>query len=202
MSQTDYAICLLAGGLARRMGGGDKGEINIGGKTLLASLIERFQDAPYLFLNANGDGARFAHYGLEVVPDILPDHQGPLSGIYSAMRHIKENRPNCQWLAVLPTDAPLIPATIATDMMTAAIAHQTDLVSVKSAGRTHPVIGLWSLRVFAALEEALIEEGVRKIDAFTEAVGCHYLDYEGTPDPFLNLNRPDDLAAYHATISA
>lgn len=201
MSETDYAICLLAGGLARRMGGGDKGEIKLGDKTLLASLIERFQDAPYLFLNANGDRTRFAHYGLEVVPDILPDHQGPLSGIYAAMRHIKESRPDCEWLVVLPTDAPLIPSAIASDMMAAARAQKSSLVSVKSAGRTHPVIGLWSMGVFDALETALIKEGVRKIDAFTERGGCHYLSYEGSPDPFLNLNRPDDLAAYLATIS-
>jgi molybdopterin-guanine dinucleotide biosynthesis protein A len=69
-----------------------------------------------------------------------------------------------------------------------------------SKGRRHPVIGLWSLTVFDALEEALISQVVRKIDAFTDAVGCHYISYDEGDDPFLNLNRPDDLAAYQALI--
>ena len=200
MTNDNYAICLLAGGQARRMGGGDKGEIKIAGQTVLARLIARFGDAPYLFLNANGDASRFAHYGLDVVPDILPDYQGPLSGIHAAMAHIRAHHDAMPWLAILPTDAPLLPQGLVGDMMRAAHAQSVPLVSVMSKGRTHPVIGLWSLAVFEALEEALIEKGVRKIDAFTEAVGCHYISYDEGEDPFLNLNRPDDLAAYRARV--
>ena len=200
MMTNDYAICLLAGGQARRMGGGDKGEIEIGGRTVLAQLVERFRDAPYLFLNANGDASRFAHYGLDVIPDILPDYQGPLSGIYAAMAHIRAHHDTVKWLAILPTDAPLLPEGLVGDMMRAASAQSVPLVSVMSKGRTHPVIGLWSLAVFEALEEALIGQGVRKIDAFTNKLGCHYIAYDEGDDPFLNLNRPDDLAAYRARV--
>jgi len=200
MKDDTYAICLLAGGQARRMGGGDKGEIEIGGRTVLAQLIERFGDAPYLFLNANGDARRFAHYGLDVVPDILPDYQGPLSGIYAAMTHIRAHHNKIKWLAILPTDAPLLPQGLVDDMMRAAQAQSVSLVSVMSKGRTHPVIGLWSLAVFDALEAALVGKGTRKIDAFTGQIGCHYISYDEGDDPFVNLNRPDDLATYRARI--
>lgn len=202
MSSQDYAICLLAGGQARRMGGGDKGELVIEGQTLLARLIARFNTAPYLFLNANGELGRFAHYGLDVVPDILPDHQGPLSGIYTALSHLVETRAKCQWLVTLPIDAPLVPETIADDMIAHAKLTNSQLVSVKSAGRTHPVIGLWSMAALPALQTALLDDGVRKIDAFTTAFGVSYLSYEGEPDPFLNLNRPEDLTAYQALVTA
>ena len=201
MSPDNYAICLLAGGLARRMGGGDKGEIEIAGQTVLSGLIDRFSDAPYLFLNANGDGARFAHYGLDVVPDILPDHQGPLSGIYAAMAHLRAHHSDVSWLVVLPTDAPLLPEALAGDMLKVAQDNAALLVSVSSKGRNHPVIGLWSLSVFERLQHALIEEGVRKIDAFTAAIGCHYIAYDTQEDPFVNLNRPEDLAAYRNSLA-
>ena len=195
-----YAICLLAGGQARRMGGGDKAEIKLEGKSILAHLIERFSDAPYLFLNANGDAARFASYRLDVIPDILPDYQGPLSGIYAAMSHIRAQQADMKWLVILPTDAPLLPAAIADDMLAAAHLHKTMAVSVMSNNRRHPVIGLWSLDLFEALEEALITRGIRKIDQFTDEIGCHYLTYDESPDPFMNLNRPEDVQAYHEAI--
>ena len=191
-----YSLCLLAGGQARRMGGGDKGEIDVGGKTLITSLIERYALAPYMMLNANGDVGRFAHYGLDIIADILPDYQGPLAGIYTALSHIKTHRPQDSYVAILPTDAPLLPDTLIQDMIAAAISHDAPLVSVKSHGRRHPVIGLWSLSVFEALEKAVCEEGVRKIDAFTTPLNCHYISYDEDPDPFLNLNRPDDVTAY------
>lgn len=198
----DYGLCFLAGGQARRMGGGDKGEITLDGQTIIAHLIARFSDAPYLFLNANGDSARFAHYGLDVVPDLMADYQGPLCGIYSAMCHLKQTHPAMKWLVVLPTDAPLLPASLIDDLRQAAAQTGAKLVSVKSKGRTHPVIGLWSLSVCDALGRALLEEGVRKIDLFTSAIGCHYVDYDAKQDPFLNLNRPEDVTAYRGLLAS
>ena len=195
MMGDDYAICLLAGGQARRMGGGDKGEISIQGQSIIASLLSRFQDAPYLFLNANGDLTRFHHYDCPVIPDILPDYQGPLSGIYTALDHVRCVKPDVKWVLTLPTDAPLIPASLPRDMLAAA--HKgAEMVSVQSGGRTHPVIGLWPVHLCDVLGSALRDEGVRKIDKFTSDYDCHYLSYEGHPDPFVNLNRPEDLASF------
>ncbi|MGC6529418.1 MAG: molybdenum cofactor guanylyltransferase MobA [Candidatus Puniceispirillaceae bacterium] len=193
----DYAICLLAGGLARRMGGGDKGEIRYQGKTILAHLCERFSDAPYLFLNANGDAGRFAQYDLPVVSDILPDHQGPLAGIHAALTHIQarnqKEATQIEWLITLPTDAPLLPDHLVKDLRDHRSGHK--VVSVQSHGRTHPVIGLWSVAILPDLEQALCDEGIRKIDLFTKRYDVAYLPYDTRPDPFLNLNRPEDVEA-------
>lgn len=191
----DYAICLLAGGQARRMGGGDKGELMIGGQTIISRLLSQFQDAPYLFLNANGDLDRFRHYDCPVIPDILPDYQGPLSGIYAALDHVRQTHKDIKWVLTLPTDAPLIPASLPQDMF-GAVTQGAEIVSVQSQGRNHPVIGLWSVDLFEALGTALHVENVRKIDKFTANYNCQYLNYEGEPDPFLNLNRPEDLAYF------
>ena len=194
----NYAICLLAGGLARRMGGGDKGELMIDGQTIMAKMIARFSSAPYMFINANGDLSRFARYHLPVVPDILPDHQGPLSGIYAAMAHLISDKVTIDWLVTIPNDAPLLPASLPQDLLSHAHKTKAKIVSVGSHGRTHPVIGLWSISLIGELETALRDHGVRKIDAFTEAHDCAYLSYDITPDPFLNLNRPDDLKAFNS----
>ena len=191
----DYAICLLAGGQARRMGGGDKGELLIQGQTIIARLLSQFRDTPYLFLNANGDPQRFRHYNCPVIPDILPDYQGPLSGIYAALGHVRQSRPDIKWVLSLPTDAPFIPVSLPQDMQNA-ISQGAEIVSVQSQGRTHPVIGLWSVDLYDALGKALVEGHVRKIDKFTADYHCQYLDYEGDPDPFLNLNRPEDYAHF------
>ncbi|MGC6516764.1 MAG: molybdenum cofactor guanylyltransferase MobA [Candidatus Puniceispirillaceae bacterium] len=201
MRTEPYAICLLAGGQARRMGGGDKGEIKIEGQTIITRMMAQFSQAPYLFLNANGNTDRLAHYGLDIIGDLLPDHQGPLSGIYAAMCHLQQTRPDCKWLLSLPTDAPLLPPHLDRDLLAFATQTKADIVSVSSHGRTHPVIALWSLDLTSALHHALIEEGVRKIDAFTAGHDCHYLDYDGTPDPFMNLNRPQDVTAFQASLS-
>ena len=191
------ALALLAGGQARRMGGGDKGEISINGQTIIASLIARFAPfADYQCLNANGDLSRFAHYNLDIIPDKLDGYQGPLAGIYSCLEHISQTRPDIDYLVSLPTDAPFVPPTLIDDLIAAK--DKAPIISVQSHGRTHPVIGLWPIGLCAALHEALIVRAMRKIDAVTGPLGCHYIAYDDEPDLFLNLNRPDDLNALQA----
>ena len=186
------ALALLAGGQARRMGGVDKGEIHINGKSIIASLIERFADnCDYLFINANGDISRFAHYKIDIIQDKLDGYQGPLAGIYSCLEHVKHTQPLFDYLVTLPIDAPFVPADLIEDLLAAK--DKAPIISVQSHGRTHPVIGLWPVHMVDDLEHALLKEGLRKIDAVTEPLGCHYIAYDVRPDPFLNLNRPRDL---------
>ena len=98
----------------------------------------------------------------------------------------------------LPTDAPLIPASLADDLLLEAMNADADVVSVESHGRTHPVIAAWSMRLLEPLGEALIKKNIRKIDLFTASYNYKYISYDEHPDPFLNLNRPEDLKAFHA----
>src|SRR5437660_12244134 len=101
---------LLAGGLSRRMGGGDKALRPLGGQTLLDHVIDRIRpQVAALVLNANGDPARFARFGLPVVPDSIPDFAGPLAGILAGLDWTAVNRPDCAYVASVATDAPFLP---------------------------------------------------------------------------------------------
>ena len=192
---------LLAGGLARRMGGGDKCLLPLGGRPILARVIARA--APQvgtLLLNANGDPARFASFGLPVAADSVEGYPGPLAGVLTALEWTRTHRPEAGWVLSIPTDTPFLPLDLATRLH-AAVRHEgAELACAASAGRAHPACGLWPVGLADPLRRALVEEGVRKLGAWTArhrlaVVGFPALSFPaGAVDPFLNLNRPEDLA--------
>lgn len=186
---------ILAGGLARRMGGGDKGERMLEGEPLLDHVLRRFRgQVDALAINANGDPTRFSAYGLRVIADAAPDHPGPLAGVLAAMDWAAGE--GATHVATAPVDAPFLPDDLVTRLVAAAAAADTPLACAESAGRTHPVVGLWPVALAADLRAALIGEGVRKIDRWTARHGCAAAQWESEPvDPFFNANAPDDLAA-------
>ena len=191
------ALALLAGGQARRLGGGDKGEIRINGQSIISHLLSRFaSNCDYQCINANGDIARFAHYQVDLIQDRLEGYQGPLAGIYSCLEHIRQTQPSIDYVVTLPTDAPFVPPQLIELLL--ASKDEAQIISVKSHGRTHPVIGLWPVSLCTVIHDALMIKGMRKIDAVTDPLGCHYVTFDEEPDPFLNLNRPDDLKALQA----
>ena len=159
---------LLAGGLARRMGGGDKCLRPLAGETLLARVIARAapQVGP-LILNANGEPARFAAYDLPVVADVVEGHAGPLAGILTALDWAAANAPACPLVASFATDAPFLPRDLVRTMAEARDLAGADLACAASGGRTHPVFGLWPVALRADLRQALVEQGERKIDRWT-----------------------------------
>lgn len=187
---------LLAGGLARRMGGGDKPLRTIAGRTILAHVIERLQpQCDGLLLNANGDPVRFAEYGLPVVADSVPDFAGPLAGILAGLDWLAANRPGAQWLVSVAADTPFIPRDLVERLHQAREAAKVPLACAASGGWTHPVIGLWPVSLRADLRRALTVEDERKIDLWTARHGVAQVEWPVTPvDPFFNANRPDDLA--------
>jgi molybdopterin-guanine dinucleotide biosynthesis protein A len=193
---TAVAGVLLAGGQARRMGGGDKCLRELGGKTLLARTIERVQpQVKTLVLNANGDTGRFAEYGLPVIPDVIEGFAGPLAGILTGLEWVRANAPNCPWVLSAPTDAPFLPDDLVQTMKDAVDELFADLACAMSNGRSHPVVGLWPVRLAGALRKALVEEDIRKIDVWTERFRLAEVEFPADPvDPFFNANRPEDLA--------
>jgi molybdopterin-guanine dinucleotide biosynthesis protein A len=181
---------ILAGGLARRMGGGDKTLLPLGGGTVLSHVVARLRpQAGPLALNANGDPGRFAALGLPVLPDPLPGHPGPLAGILAAL----------DWAAFLdarevltvPGDAPFLPPDLFRKL------SETGSPAIAATGgRAHPVVGLWPVELAQAVREALAT-GTRKVEAFASAQGARAVDFPvppDGPDPFLNLNTPEDMA--------
>jgi molybdenum cofactor guanylyltransferase len=196
---------LLAGGLARRMGGGDKPLRRLGGSTILERVIAcvRPQVAPgALALNANGDPARFASFGLPVVPDGVAGNPGPLAGVLAGLDWAAGSVPGCTHVASFATDAPFLPADLVARLADAVTGGGADLACAASAGRAHPVFALWPLRLRDDLRHALAEEGVRKVDIWTARHRLATVEFSAEPfDPFFNANRPEDLADAEALLA-
>jgi len=188
---------LLAGGLARRMGGGDNCLRPLGGRPILARIVERLRpQVSDLVLNANGDPARFAEFGLPVAADTVEGFAGPLAGVLTGMEWVLRHRPGCDWVASVPTDAPFLPRDLVSRMMAAVAREGADMACATSGGRAHPVVGLWPVRLADALRRAMVEEELRKVDIWTARYRLVHVDFATDPvDPFFNTNRPDDLAA-------
>lgn len=197
--KTDHPPTLglvLAGGLARRMGGGDKALLRIGDETILDRVVARFgPQCDGLLLNANGDPARFARFRLPVVADDIPDFAGPLAGILAGLDWLVENRPEIAWMASVPGDCPFVPRDLVPRLHEARAAEGTALACAKSGDWRHPVAGLWPVALRADLRHALTKEGLHKIEVWTARHGVAIAEWPDKPvDPFFNVNRPEDLA--------
>lgn len=199
--RADTLGVVLAGGLARRMGGGDKPLRPLAGRPLLRHVLDRLSpQAAALVLNANGDPARFAGYGAPVVPDGLPDNPGPLAGVLAALDWAAENRPDLPWVLSVPGDCPFLPLDLAERLHAAREAAGVPLACAATAGRTHPPAALWPVSLRAELRGALAA-GERKIDRWTARFGCAAAEWPAEPfDPFFNANAPEDLMAAEALL--
>jgi molybdopterin-guanine dinucleotide biosynthesis protein A len=188
---------ILAGGLARRMGGGDKILLRIGGATILQRVLERMRpQCARLILNANGDPARFAATGLPVVPDSVPDFAGPLAGILAGLDWAAEHAPDTEWIASVPGDCPFLPRDVVARLHASRLAVNTPLACARSGEWRHPVVGLWPVTLRKDLRRALVEEGLRKIEIWTARHGVAIAEWPDKPiDPFFNVNTPEDAAA-------
>ena len=187
---------LLAGGLARRMGGGDKPMRQIAGQTILDRVIARLEpQCDGLILNANGDPARFAAYGLPVIPDTVKDFPGPLAGMLAALDWAAINRPGVEFILSAAADCPFLPRDLVARLHHARAEQNAQLAVAASAGQSHPVIGLWSVALREELRHALVVEDIRKIDRWTARYRLATVIWPTEPlDPFFNANTVDDLA--------
>ncbi|MBN8988465.1 MAG: molybdenum cofactor guanylyltransferase MobA [Rhizobiales bacterium] len=187
---------LLAGGLARRMGGGDKPMRTIGGRTILDRVTARLQpQCDGLILNANGDPARFAAFVLPVIPDGVADFPGPLAGILAGLDWAAANRPEVKWVLSAAADCPFLPRDLVARLVAALREEDAELAVAASDGQSHPVIGLWSVSLREQLRHALVVEDVRKIDRWTARYRLATVTWPTTPlDPFFNANTMDDIA--------
>ena len=194
---------LLAGGLARRMGGGDKPLREIGGRTILERAIERLRpQCAALILNANGDPGRFASTGLPVVPDDVPGFAGPLAGILAALDWSARNRPEIGWIVSAAADSPFLPRDFVSRLHAARAAVGVPLACAESGGQAHPVNGLWPVALRENLRHALVVEDMRKIDRWTARHGVARASWPAEPiDPFFNANTPEDIAAAERLIA-
>ncbi len=194
---------LLAGGQSRRMGGGDKCLLPLGGKPILAHVIARARpQVSALVLNANGDPARFAAFGLPIVPDGVAGFPGPLAGVLAGLDWAAAAVPGVSHVASFATDAPFLPRDVVPRLV-AALDGRHELAAAASLGRVHPVFGLWPIGIREALRRAIVDEGVRKVDVFTARYSLALVDFTvGEVDPFFNTNDQDDLEAARLLIAS
>jgi molybdopterin-guanine dinucleotide biosynthesis protein A len=188
---------ILAGGLSRRMGGGDKCLLPLAGRPILAHMIERVRpQVTALALNANGDAARFAGFDIAVVADDAADFAGPLAGILAALDWARRTHPSASAVLTVPADTPFLPRDLA-----ARLAAAGAPAVARSSGQIHPVVGLWPLALEAGLRKALHDEGLRKVEDWTARFLPAVVDFAAAPvDPFFNVNTPEDLARAEALL--
>lgn len=186
---------ILAGGLARRMGGGDKGLIKIGGETILDRALSRMKpQCSRMIINANGDPLRFAFTGLPVISDDIPDFAGPLAGILAGLDWAATNEPDAEYVASAPGDCPFLPRNLVELLEEARGEENKPLACAKSGDWRHPVVGLWPVVLRADLRRALMEEKLHKIEIWTARHGVAIAEWPDQPvDPFFNANTPEDV---------
>jgi molybdopterin-guanine dinucleotide biosynthesis protein A len=196
---------ILAGGLSRRLGGGDKCLLPLGGRPLLAHAIERLTpQVDALVLNANGDPSRFAPFGLPVIGDTIPGYAGPLAGILAGMLWARANFPDARLIATAAADTPFFPSDLVARLTAAA--GDADIAIPRTAGRVHPVFGVFPVASADNLDRFIRTAGSRKVTVWLDREHVEVVDFDdrmsGGFDPFFNINAPDDLRAAEAAVTA
>ncbi|MCH8465230.1 MAG: molybdenum cofactor guanylyltransferase MobA [Roseinatronobacter sp.] len=185
---------ILAGGQATRMGGGDKGLRMVAGRRLLDHVLERLApQVAAMALNANGAPARFAEFGLPVLPDSLPDFPGPLAGVLAGMDWAAAQ--GAEAVVSVAADTPFFPRDLVARLQAAAGPSRLALAATREGGKLwrHPTFGLWPVALRDDLRAAL-EGGLRKVVIWTDKHGAGTAEFDTLPfDPFFNINTPQDI---------
>ncbi len=191
---------VLEGGLSRRMDGREKSLMEINGETLIESVAQRLaSQVPRVVINANGDPNRFSRLAMPVQADTVPGFAGPLAGVLAGMRWTQENVPDATHVITVAADTPFFPDDYVVHMIDMAAQTNSDIALAGSNGRHHPVFGLWRTSLADSLEEFLIAEAGRKVLLFVERFSNCLVEFpspdesSGKPDPFFNVNTPDQL---------
>ncbi|WP_054313046.1 molybdenum cofactor guanylyltransferase MobA [Mesorhizobium sp. 1M-11] len=193
----EVAGVILAGGLSSRMGGGDKGLLSLGGKSVLEWVTAQFapQVGP-LALNANGDPARFSSFQRPILVDTVAGFPGPLAGILAGLEWAASET-KTSTVVTVAADTPFFPENLVSELANA-VDHDTIAVA-RSSGRLHPTFALWPIGLREPLRHFLVEEGNRRVLSFIERHRFIEVDFpllplrDDTLDPFFNINTPADL---------
>lgn len=189
---------ILAGGLATRMGGGDKTMLALGGAPILSRIIDRIApQVAALALNANGDAARFAGMGLPVLADSIEGYAGPLAGVLAGLDWAAEH--GAETVVSVAGDTPFFPCDLVPRLLLASEGMAHPLVLARTPDGRQPTFGLWPVALRHDLRAAL-EGGLRKVVMWTDGHGGREALFDDPGTPFFNVNTPEDLARAHAML--
>lgn len=181
---------ILAGGLARRMGGVDKGLISFLGKPMLSHVIERITpQVDEILVNANREISQYQSFGLPVLQDEIEGFAGPLSGLHVGMKHAKS-----EFILSVPCDSPFLPSNLATQLMTALQKRRAEIAIAKTGDQTHPVFCLCRTDLASDLEKFLVDGG-RKVEDWQKKHHLTMASFDDQPIAFSNVNTMLDLHA-------
>jgi molybdopterin-guanine dinucleotide biosynthesis protein A len=197
-NQADVVGAILAGGRSRRMGGGDKGLKPLGGKPMVAQVIERLApQVTSLIINTNNDPKAYASFGLPVAADILGEFAGPLAGVLTVIRWAQENRPDARWVFTTACDIPFLPMDCVQTLSRAATSAHATYAGASSSSGAHYTTGLWSVESADDIA-AFLARGERKVRSWVERqrhINVFFHENSKGCDPFFNINTPEDVVA-------
>lgn len=187
---------ILAGGRASRMGGQDKGLIEINGRPMIEHVLASFEPQfGAIVINANRSLAHYARYGWPVIPDRIEDFQGPLAGIASVLPHI-----DTRYVVTAPCDSPLLPRDLGERLWAALSREDAEIAVACDADRIQPVFSMLKRELLPSLDDYL-HRGERKIDRWYRLHRVATADFADCPDAFLNVNTPQERAALEARLA-
>ncbi len=203
----DIIGCILAGGLSRRMGGGDKTLKVLGEKPMLGSVIDRLRtQTPHVIINANGDPQRLQAFDLPVVADAIAGFAGPLAGLSACMDWTADHYPDATHIATVAADTPFFPTDLVSRLMQAITADEGEIAIATSGGHHHPVFGLWPVSLRHHLTQWMQETDTYKVMAWARLHRLAMVDFPMIAavlediDPFFNVNTPADLSTAEALL--
>ena len=193
MEDNNILAVVLAGGKSKRFGE-DKNQIKLGEKTLLEHVLfkinNKFKET--LIVSSHKVEVKKSE-NISVIPDCFDDF-GPLAGVLSSMKWVKENKRQYKWVATFPSDTPFFKISIIEEYKKRIKINDSSLYFVRSNNKRHNIFGLWSIDLLDVLEDDLKNNNFRKVEDWADKIGVKTIDIEVNEfDPFFNINTKEDF---------
>ena len=193
MNDNNILAVVLAGGKSKRFGQ-DKNSVKLGSKTLLEHVLSKVYDKFEQILIVSSYPIDIKdREKITIIPDYLND-LGPLAGVLSSMKWVKENKKPYKWIATFPSDTPFFDSSIIEEYKVRIKNNESDLFFIKSDEKRHNIFGLWSINLLKKLEEDLTMNGFRKVEEWANKIGVNVIEVKTKKyDPFFNINTKEDF---------
>ena len=185
---------ILAGGRSSRMGVTRKALLELNGQPLIGHVIDRLADhLDPLLLSCESETSDFDSYGLTIVPDLLPDYRGPLTGLYSALQYLCNEGQN-NGLVLCPCDAPFLPDNLVQVFLDADQSDHKPVIAISYQGVLQPTFSLWQNHHLPVIRQAVVEEGRGGLKHLLTSLPHKIVEWTTEkPSPFFNVNTPEEL---------